>query len=306
MLLHKTVIRFLIIGSAVVVMAPVFEVHANSYSRTVNLCDNIKATVTVISQKKSKNTVLSAINYAVTGARESCQILSDRGSRSQTRFINGQAGQGTISVGPDLQYLLPRVIRLSRLTGGAFDPMAWSYQSRANYQDIYFDPVGRKAMIKRKGGSISFRGLLRGYLTDRIAARLRKQGIHRYFIEVGGSAVKSSGQNVDSSWMAGIPDPQNRHAESICRIALVNRAMVTVGANPWEVGSTSFPGSADYASVTVLSSRAYVAEALANAAMVSGDRAKAILQGIQGVGAILISHQGSMSVIGSVPAACLQ
>ena len=145
-------------------------------TRVVSLCDGIKAEVTVVSSRHSKGTMLSAINFAATGARDSCKTLSDRHSKSQVRSINAQAGQAAVPVGLDLQYLMPRTVQLSRLTAGAFDPTAWSRRKRASYQDIVIDPARRAIMLKKKGDSLSFRGLLKGYLADRMAARLRKKG----------------------------------------------------------------------------------------------------------------------------------
>ena len=278
---------------------------ARSETRSAKLCDGHKAEVTAVSSKLGKRALVNAINFAITGARDSCRVLSERDSRSQVRFINEQAGNAAVAVGLDLQYLLPRVIKLSRFTNGAFDPTAWSRKKRTSYQDISFDPRARQAMITRRGGSLSFRGIVRGYMADRIAARLRKHGVHSYFINVDGMTKKSSGNDGQSSWMIGIQDPHNRSEDSVCRIALVNRALATVAAYPWEIKEETYPGSAAYASVSVLTADAMTADALANAAMVVGDKAIPMIQRIGGSGAVFISHQGQLRVIGSVPAACL-
>lgn len=303
---HAVSIRFLMIGVILMSLMSALEVSAQSETRSVSLCDGIKATVTAIATRSQKKSILNAINYAVTGARESCKIVSTRGSQSQTRLINEKAGNAFVPVGLDLQYLLPRVIRISHMTGGAFDPMAWSRRKKSNYRDISFDPNSRQAMLKRRGEILSFHGILKGYLADRIAARLRKRGVNRYLINVGGSVTKASGRGNNSSWMTGIQDPHNRAEDSICRLALVNKAMATVAAYPWHQGVASFPGAAAFASVSILMSDASTAEALANTAMVLGEKAKTLLKRTRGAGAVIISHEGRLSIIGNVPAACIR
>ena len=74
--------------------------------------------------------------------------------------------------------------------------------------------------------------------------------MNRYFVNVGGTAKKSSGRGLNSSWMTGIQDPHNQAEDSICRIALVNRAMGTAAAYSWEQGVETYPGAAAFASVT--------------------------------------------------------
>ncbi len=274
--------------------------------RTVPLCDGLKTRVTAVSSSLSQRDLAGAINFAITGARESCALISDKSSRSQIKSINEQAGQKSVSVGLDMQYLMPRVLRLARMTNGAFDPTVWSKSKKSRYQDIQFNSGARTVMLASKGAAISLRGILKGYLADRIAARLRSRGIHSYLINVGGTVMKSSGRGQSSSWMVGIPDPHRRGAESVCRVALVNRSMATVATYPWQQGRETYPGSPYYASVSILTGDANVAEALANAAMVAGPQIKGLIQRIQGAGAVVIDHRGKLSIVGNVQAACLQ
>ena len=279
--------------------------QAKLYERKQELCRGIEAQVWVAASGANKKQVMSAINFALTGARESCAVVAEWSQRGETAALNQHAGDGPIPIGLDLQYLLPRVTQLAAATEGAFDPTAWS-PKRSSYRDIWLDPSQRRAMLKKKQSRLSFRGILKGYLADRIAARLQSRGIKRYHVVVAGSAMKAEGRGAHSSWMTGIPDPHHQDRDSVCRVALVNRALVTVAAYSWDQSEESYPGSAAFASVTVLAPHAHQADALANAAMVLGPQATATIRSSPGAGAVLISHQGQVSTVGSVPAVCMR
>lgn len=279
--------------------------QANLVERSQEICPGVEARVSVVSGAAHQETALDAINHALTGARESCAILGEWDKRSQTKQLNQYAGQGPIPVGRDLQFLLPQVTRFAQQTGGAFDPTAWSKERKTRYTDIWYEASSGRAMLKRKGATISFRGLLNGYLTDRIAARLENLNIHRYLISVGGMAMKAQGNGVQSSWMTGIADPRRPQADSVCRVALADRSLVTVTDAAWDPSKLSFPGAASFLSVTILSPYAHEANALANAAMVMGEAIRPLIEGRRDRGAVLMDHNGRLKVIGAVPAACM-
>ncbi len=280
-------------------MAAESQAVSSLVERSSTLCQGLQVKVQAIGTTKK------VVDYAIDGAKKSCRQVSEAESRSQTLQLNQQAGKQAVSVGRDLQYLLPRVMYMAQLTGGAFDPTAWSKKKKTTYRDLWFDKVGQRAMIRRKGGELSFRGVLKGYLTDRIAARLKHQGVTRYSINLNNSVLKASGRGPGASWMIGIPDPHHQNSDSVCRVALVNRALATAADYSWYQGADSFPGTSTYASVSVLASDANLAEALANAAIVSGAQGPHLISRIPGAGAVFITHQGRLSIVGSVPAACM-
>ena len=273
--------------------------------RSQEICPGVEAHIRLLASEATQETALSAINHALTGARESCIILGEWDSRSQTKQLSQYAGQRPVAVGRDLKFLLPQVLSLADQTSGAFDPTAWSKKSESRYTDIWYDASTGQAMLKRKGATVSFRGLLNGYLADRIAARLEGLNFHRYLISVGKRVVKAQGMGEHSSWMVGIDDPRQPQADSVCRVALVDRSMVTVNDSAWVSEINSFPGAASFLSVTVLAPYAYEANALANAAMVMGARIQPLIESVPHRGAVLMDHNGRLQVFGSVPAACM-
>lgn len=128
-------------------------------------------------------------------------------------------------------------------TGGAFDPTVqplWALYAKAASQDTM--PARRQierarsrsgwSHIQRRSASLSFatagmaltlNGIAQGYVTDKIAALLRRHGLTDIAINMGETAAIGSGP-AGKPWRAGIADPAGRIRR---QIPLRDRALAT-------------------------------------------------------------------------------
>ena len=135
------------------------------------------------------------------------------------------------------------------------------------------------------GIELDFNAIAQGYAVDLIAAMLDKEGIENYLVDVGGEVIARGGKADGSDWTVGIERPaKNKYSDQEIEtaIALRNRSVVTSGnyrkyyehdgvryshtIDP----STGRPVSHSLLSVSVVSSNAWYADAMATAFMVMG------------------------------------
>jgi len=198
---------------------------------------------------------------------------------------------------PELVDLLGESRRHTETTGGAFDPTVqplWSLYADhfarpdanpdgppAHAIDTALGNVGFTKMLvsqdriafSRRGMALSLNGIAQGYITDRVVALLRANGIDHSLVNMGES--RALGARADEQpWQVGIADPDqpNRIGETI---SIVDQAVATSGGygfhfdaqgrfshlfNPKTGLSPNL-----YRSVTVIASSATAADALSTA-----------------------------------------
>jgi thiamine biosynthesis lipoprotein len=141
--------------------------------------------------------------------------------------------QGALDNPPfDLVRLLSESRGFWTLTGGAFDPTVqplWDLyaghfarpdanpagpdprQVAEARSQIGFDRVdydARRVSFAKPGVAVTFNGIAQGYITDRVADRLRDQGVDKVLLELG--EVRALGRHPDGRpWRVGLADPDN-------------------------------------------------------------------------------------------------
>ncbi len=151
--------------------------------------------------------------------------------------------------------------------------------------------------LEKTGMALTFNGIAQGYITDRIAAFLKAEGMDRVLVELG--EFRALGTHPDSRpWRIGIADPK-RPWRPLRMVELHDRAMATSGGYgmPFDASGhhhhlfdPSSGRSASYhRSVTVIAPDATTADALSTAlTIVPRDRATEILAGLIDVAAIFV------------------
>src|SRR5690625_2381056 len=151
--------------------------------------------------------------------------------------------QGMLEEPPlELVELLAFALRLSRQSGGAFDPSiqplfeVYGQHFEAHPADLAGPPSarieaarrlvdyravelsGQAIRLGRSGMSLTLNGVAQGFITDRIAALLRNGGLENMLLDLG--ELRAAGQHPDGRpWRAGIADPAQPH-RSIHSLAL--------------------------------------------------------------------------------------
>jgi len=155
------------------------------------------------------------------------QLLSEWRESSEISAVNRQAGQGAVSVGPDLFAVIERSVRISEITHGAFDVTfagcgsLWSIRERrvptdreideclvqVDYRRLELDPAASTIFLPTESMRIGIAGIGKGYGVDRAVEVLEAHGIDDYIVD-GGGDIRLAGGNVDRPWIVGIAAPR--------------------------------------------------------------------------------------------------
>jgi len=139
-----------------------------------------------------------------------------------------------IAPSPELLDVLSLSSALHKATGGAFDPTVqpvWlalaqggdpvQAQGAVGWQNVSYDTG--QVRLMRPGMGLTLNGIAQGYITDRIAALLRRRGLDQVLIDMG--EVAALGTRPDGeNWQAGIGQPDGT---ILHHVALRDRALAT-------------------------------------------------------------------------------
>ena len=221
---------------------------------------------------------------------------------------------------PALVDLLDEALRLSALTGGAFDvtvkPLVDLYQAHQQAGNLptpdairaTLDRVGYAHLrvaadaihFARPGMALTLDGIAKGYIVDQGVAALRARGFENVLVEAGGDLSATGRKAADSPWKIGVEAPRPGGEGLLNVFNVSNQAVATSG-------DYMQPYSADYrehhildprtghsapelASATVLAPRGLLADALATALMVLGpEQGLDVLAALPGCAAYLVA-----------------
>ncbi len=241
---------------------------------------------------------------------------------SEVSALNHAAGKGSVKVSGELLEVVELALRVSRLTGGAFDitigsaERAWGDIERegggrvpspeglaeglrgVGYQRVRVDLEAGTIRLARPGMRVDLGGIAKGFVVDKGTAWLRSAGIRRCLVNAGGD-IRVTGGGRDRPWRVGIRDPFRRGGLlGVLRVR--EGAVVTSGTYEryLETREGRFPHILDPrtglpvrgpVSVTVVGPEAALADALATALMVKGRRGGIELLGrLEGVKALFV------------------
>ncbi len=244
---------------------------------------------------------LDALDARLTTYREDSELM----------HLNQAALNIWIDVSTPLFEVLSLSQDVSRLSAGAFDitvaPLVnlWGFgptgsrleslpdsrrisalMQKIGFQYLQLDP-SQQAVLKKRDISLDLSGIAKGYAVDQIAKWLDTHGIENYLVEIGGE-IRSRGLNSSrQAWRIAIERPDSTLIqESAQRVILLSdQALATSGdyRNFFELDGeryshtinpqTGHPIEHQLASVTVISSNAARADALATAFSVMGEAA---------------------------------
>jgi thiamine biosynthesis lipoprotein len=142
---------------------------------------------------------------------------------------------GRLSAPPaELLEVLGLCDALHAATEGAFDPTVqplWTAlaeggdpaaaRGRIGWRGVSFD--AGEVRLRHAGMALTLNGIAQGYVTDRIAAALRRRGFGDVLVDIG--EVAALGRRADGApWQAGVATPDGRIVQ---RVALRDRALAT-------------------------------------------------------------------------------
>lgn len=180
-------------------------------------------------------------------------------------------------------------------------------RAQVDYRRLHIAP---ERIGMAPGMQVTLGGVAQGYITDRVTALLREEGITHTLVEMGES-YGLGGHPDGRPWQVGIRDPENAAALAAW-VPLANRALATSGGYGTRFNASGTlhhlldpetGGSANhYASVSVLAPEAVIADALSTAlSVLTPEKAPALLQSFPGSAALFILPDGARRTAGAWP-----
>jgi len=251
-------------------------------------------------------------------------------STSQVVKINRLAGVRPVVVDQEVFDLIQRTLKISQLSGGAFDITFASgdkiYQfdkqahaslpdsatvrhsvRRIGWQKVRLDAATRSVFLPEKGMRINLAGILQGYGVRRAQEIMKKMGIAGGLINGSGDVYCWGRQPDGSAWRIAIGDPARPHTVSSW-LTVSDLAVVTAGnyEQYFTVGGryyghiinphTGYPATG-LRSVTIICPDVELADALDDAVFVLGPvDGLALINRLKGVSCTLIDDNGKTLV----------
>ena len=239
--------------------------------------------------------------------------------------INQAAGRQPVAVDEDTFEVLRQAKRYGRLTEGAFDvtvgPLAdlwrrsfrerqlpgdeavWQALALVNFANVTLDEEAHTVLLEKAGQRIDLGGIAKGYAVDELRKRLRRHGVHRVLLDLGGTVAA-----LGCGLPVGIRDPFRLHGAPMGTLMLEDRIAVTSGVyerfaymdgyryhhvvDP----RTGYPSKSGLVSVTLVGENGGALDAFATAALILGMEKSAPMLAEQGMDAVFVTEQGQVFV----------
>jgi thiamine biosynthesis lipoprotein len=245
--------------------------------------------------------------------------------------LNAAAGDHAVPVSPETREVLRVARQVSDQTEGRFDVTfgalsgLWKFDTQdkddsipdrrevlkrlplVNYRDIEVDDRAGTALLKRKGMRVNLGGIGKGYAVDRSAAILRESGLRDFMIQAGGD-MYVGGRRGDRPWRLGIRDPRGPADRSFAMLDLTDgtfstsgdyeRFFIKDGRRYHHILDLSVGEPAQGCrSVTLVTDRAVIADALAKGVFILGpDAGMALIERTPGVQGVIVSAKNEVLI----------
>lgn len=268
------------------------------------------------------------IGKAVSEIQRIERLLTTYSDDSETSLINSNAGVKPVPVSREVFQLIQRSIRISELTGGAFDltygsidKRLWNFDTTMtelpdaqtarsmvkliDYRKILLNEKDNTVYLAEPGMRIGFGGIGKGYAADRAKSVLEANGVNSGIVNAAGDLIAWGTQPNGKSWTAGIADP-NASSKAFSQLNISNLAIATSGnyekfalINGKRYSHTIDPKSglpvSGIKSVTIVSPIAELSDAMATPVMVMGIKAGLdLINQVKGVSCIIIDDNDKL------------
>jgi len=176
-----------------------------------------------------------------------------------------------------------------------------------NYRDLDVDGSAGTARLRRKGMRVNLGGIGKGYAVDRGVDILRRNGLRDFMIQAGGD-MYVAGKRGDRAWRLGIRDPRGPADRIFATLDLTDGTFSTSGDYErfFMKDGRRYHHIIDLRvgepatlcrSVTLVTGRAVIADALAKAVFILGpDEGMALIERTAGVQGVIVSAKNEISI----------
>ncbi len=249
--------------------------------------------------------------------------------KSELSMINRSAGKKPVKVSPETLYIIKEAITVARKTGGAFDPTIgvisslWDFNNKirpekeyikkalklVSYKSVVINEKKETVFLKKEGMMIDLGGIAKGYAADIAVDILTSSEIEAALVSVAGD-IRAFGLKPDGTpWMVGIRDPRPRSSTEniLAALPLKEMAISTSGdyqrffkmegmryhhiLAPWNGMPARWCQS-----VSVISDRSLISDALSTAVFVLGAEKGMKLLDDLGYNGVIVDSRGKLHV----------
>jgi len=243
------------------------------------------------------------IEAGITEIQRIEKLLTTFSDESETNQVNEHAGIAPVAVSEETFNLVERSLRISALTQGAFDITYGSIDKRLwnfdkdmtslpdkatakkmvrliNYRNIVLDKEKSTIYLKEKGMRIGFGGIGKGYAAERARQVMKDLGVKSGVVNASGDLCAWGYQPGGNPWTVGIVNP-NATKEIFSWMSITDIAVATSGnyekyvmIDGKKYSHTIDPRSGlpvtGIKSVTIITTNAEIADAMATPVMIMG------------------------------------
>ncbi|MDO8684388.1 MAG: FAD:protein FMN transferase [Armatimonadota bacterium] len=255
-------------------------------------------------------------------------LMSNWKADSEISIVNREGHIRPVKVSPELMETLEASLKYSRLSRGAFDvtvgPLVrlWGFMGgekrvpaldeivralrSVGYEKVLLDSGSLKVQLAGVGVYVDLGGIAKGYALDRATLTLKRLGIQRALLDLGGNIYALETRPDGKPWEVGVRNPRDE-SRILTVLRLKNQAVATSGdyekyftINGKRYSHIIDPRTGKPAvgcvSATVVAPTAVESDALSTAVFVMGPKKGfALLKTIPGVAGIAVSDKMRVS-----------
>ena len=257
-------------------------------------------------------------------------LLSVWKPASDVSRINDNAGVGSVPVSPETLEIVETATDISDRTQGTFDitfgaladvwkfdhdqdgsvPTADQIAARlplVNYRAVVRQELRRTVFLQKKGMRMHLGGIGKGYAVDRGVGMLREHGLRDFMVQAGGD-LYVAGSKGDQPWTLGIADPRNADGAPFATVQLRDKTLSTSGdyERSFMKDGVRYHHILDVRtgqparlsrSVTLVSSKAVLADALAKGVFILGPaEGMALIERLPDVDGVIVTADNQVLV----------
>jgi thiamine biosynthesis lipoprotein len=231
------------------------------------------------------------------------KLLTTFSDDSETNQVNNYAGIKPVAVSRETFDLIRRSIRISEVTQGAFDitygsidKRLWNFDQQMtslpdretakkmvrliNFNNIELDEDQCTVFLREAGMRIGFGGIGKGYAAERAKQVMKENGAESGVVNASGDLTAWGLQPNGNKWTVGIANPDSSH-QIFSYMVITDLAVTTSGnyekfilVNGKKYSHTINPRTGlpvtGIKSVTIISTNAEIADAMATPVMIMG------------------------------------
>jgi len=250
--------------------------------------------------------------------------------QSDVARLNQAAGVHPVPVSPEVREVLLIARQVSEWTHGTFDVTfgalsgLWKFDHDqdntipdpeevrrrlplVNYRELVVDEGSGTAFLRKSGMRVNLGGVGKGYAVDRAVAILRGRGLRDFMVQAGGD-LYAAGRHGDRPWRLGIRDPRGPADKIFAALDLSDGTFSTSGdyersfmKDGRRYHHILDPAAGEPArgcrSVTLVTGRAVIADALAKGVFILGPEAgMRLIEELPGVEGVIVGADNRVTM----------